>query len=53
MMQVNIEKLLLQEAGDTYNPPWPVNKEMVDFFNWYESHKNTLHPLLAAETQPK
>jgi Fic family protein/DNA-binding XRE family transcriptional regulator len=46
---------LLQEAGDNLHPtPGQLIKEMVDFFNWYESHKNTLHPLLlAAETQLK
>jgi hypothetical protein len=47
--------VLLQEAGDNLHPTsWPVNKRDGGLFNWYESHKNTLHPLLlAAETQPK
>jgi Fic family protein len=33
------------------NYPTQLNKLMEDFFNWYESHKNSIHPLLlAAET---
>ena len=33
------------------NHPNQLTKVMVDFFNWYENHKNTIHPLLlAAET---
>lgn len=38
--------------GSSYMPPQPfmVAKEMEDFFIWYESHKNALHPIvLAAE----
>ena len=38
--------------GSSYMPPQPfmVSKEMEDFFIWYETHKNTLHPIvLAAE----
>ena len=33
------------------NHPNQLTKVMADFFNWYENHKNTIHPLLlAAET---
>jgi Fic family protein/DNA-binding XRE family transcriptional regulator len=38
--------------GSSYMPPQPfmVSKEMEDYFIWYETHKNTLHPIvLAAE----
>ncbi len=38
--------------GSSFMPPQPflVAKEMEDFFIWYETHKNTLHPIvLAAE----
>jgi Fic family protein/DNA-binding XRE family transcriptional regulator len=38
--------------GSTFMPPQPfmVSKEMEDFFIWYETHKNALHPIvLAAE----
>ncbi|HSN49324.1 MAG TPA: Fic family protein, partial [Flavobacterium sp.] len=34
--------------GSSYMPPQPflVSKEMEDFFIWYETHKNGLHPVL-------
>ena len=38
--------------GSSYMPPQPfmVSKEMEGFFIWYETHKNSLHPIvLAAE----
>ena len=38
--------------GSSFMPPQPflVSKEMEDFFIWYETHKNSLHPIvLAAE----
>jgi Fic family protein/DNA-binding XRE family transcriptional regulator len=38
--------------GSSFMPPQPflVTKEMEDFFIWYETHKNSLHPIvLAAE----
>lgn len=38
--------------GSSYMPPQPflVSKEMEDFFIWYETNKNVLHPIvLAAE----
>ena len=38
--------------GSSYMPPQPflVSKEMEDFFIWFETNKNTLHPIvLAAE----
>jgi Fic family protein/DNA-binding XRE family transcriptional regulator len=38
--------------GSSFMPPQPflVSKEMDDFFIWYETHKNGLHPIvLAAE----
>ena len=38
--------------GSSYMPPQPfmVSKEMEDFFIWYETNKNNLHPIvLAAE----
>jgi Fic family protein/DNA-binding XRE family transcriptional regulator len=38
--------------GSAFMPPQPflVSKEMEDFFIWYETHKNSLHPIvLAAE----
>lgn len=36
--------------GSSYMPPQPfmVSKEMEDFFIWYETHKNSLHPIVLA-----
>jgi Fic family protein/DNA-binding XRE family transcriptional regulator len=36
--------------GNSYMPPQPfmVSKEMEDFFIWYETHKNNLHPIILA-----
>jgi Fic family protein/DNA-binding XRE family transcriptional regulator len=36
--------------GSSYMPPQPfiVSKEMEDFFIWYETNKNTLHPIILA-----
>lgn len=36
--------------GSSYMPPQPfmVSKEMEDFFIWYETHKNALHPIVLA-----
>ncbi|MET0760015.1 MAG: Fic family protein [Flavobacterium sp.] len=45
-------KVQVMIKGSTYMPPQPfmVNKEMEDFFIWYETYKNSLHPIvLAAE----
>jgi Fic family protein/DNA-binding XRE family transcriptional regulator len=45
-------KVQVMIKGSSYMPPQPymVPKEMEDFFVWYESHKNALHPIvLAAE----
>lgn len=45
-------KVQVMIKGSTYMPPQPymVAKDMEDFFIWYETHKNSLHPVvLAAE----
>ena len=45
-------KVQVMIKGSTYMPPQPymVAKNMEDFFIWYETHKNSLHPVvLAAE----
>lgn len=45
-------KVQVMIKGSSYMPPQPflVSKEMEDFFIWYETHKNALHPIvLAAE----
>ncbi|AWG22326.1 DNA-binding protein [Flavobacterium faecale] len=45
-------KVQVMIKGSTYMPPQPymVSKEMEDFYIWYETHKNNLHPVvLAAE----
>lgn len=36
--------------GSSYMPPQPylVSKAMEDFFIWYETHKNKLHPIILA-----
>ena len=36
--------------GSSYMPPQPfmVAKEMEDFYIWYETHKNKLHPIILA-----
>ena len=42
--------------GSSYMPPQPylVSKEMEDFFIWYETNKNSLHPIvLAAEVHER
>ena len=42
--------------GSSYMPPQPylVSKEMEDFFVWYETNKNSLHPIiLAAEVHER
>jgi Fic family protein/DNA-binding XRE family transcriptional regulator len=43
-------KVQVMIKGRTYLPPQPfmVAKEMEDFFIWYESNKNSLHPILLA-----
>jgi Fic family protein/DNA-binding XRE family transcriptional regulator len=45
-------KVQVMIKGSSYMPPQPflVSKEMEDFFIWFETNKNTLHPIvLAAE----
>ncbi|HLF51784.1 Fic family protein [Flavobacterium sp.] len=45
-------KVQVMIKGSSYMPPQPfmVSKEMEDFFIWYETYKNSLHPIvLAAE----
>jgi Fic family protein/DNA-binding XRE family transcriptional regulator len=45
-------KVQVMIKGSSHMPPQPymVAKEMEDFFIWYETHKNKLHPIvLAAE----
>ncbi|TPD72140.1 Fic family protein [Flavobacterium microcysteis] len=45
-------KVQVMIKGSTYMPPQPfmVSKQMEDYFIWYETNKNSLHPvLLAAE----
>jgi Fic family protein len=45
-------KVQVMIKGSSFMPPQPflVAKEMEDFFIWYETHKNSLHPIvLAAE----
>ena len=45
-------KIQVMINGSTHVPPQPnlVPKEMEDFFIWYETNKNNLHPIvLAAE----
>lgn len=45
-------KVQVMIKGSSYMPPQPymVAKDMEDFYIWYETHKNSLHPVvLAAE----
>jgi Fic family protein/DNA-binding XRE family transcriptional regulator len=46
---------ILQEPSEGFHSPAElITKEMEELFNWYESHKNTTHPvLLAAEIHLK
>jgi Fic family protein/DNA-binding XRE family transcriptional regulator len=43
-------KVQVMIKGSAYMPPQPfmVAKEMEDFFIWYETNKNTMHPILLA-----
>jgi Fic family protein/DNA-binding XRE family transcriptional regulator len=43
-------KVQVMIKGSTYMPPQPfmVAKEMEDFFIWYETNKNKMHPILLA-----
>jgi Fic family protein/DNA-binding XRE family transcriptional regulator len=43
-------KVQVMIKGSAYMPPQPfmVSKEMEDFFIWYETNKNTMHPILLA-----
>ncbi|WP_369753881.1 Fic family protein [Flavobacterium sp. WC2409] len=43
-------KVQVMIKGSTYMPPQPymVAKNMEDFYIWYETHKNSLHPILLA-----
>jgi len=48
----NYRKVQVMVKGSSFKPPQPflVFKEMEDFFIWYETNKNSLHPIvLAAE----
>ena len=49
-------KVQVMIKGSSFMPPQPyiVPKEMEDYFIWYETHKNRLHPIvLAAEMHEK
>jgi Fic family protein/DNA-binding XRE family transcriptional regulator len=43
-------KVQVMIQGSSHTPPQPslVAKEMEDFFNWYETNKNSLHPIVFA-----
>ncbi|MEZ0006788.1 Fic family protein [Flavobacterium sp. 28YEA47A] len=43
-------KVQVMIKGSTYMPPQPfmVSKQMEDYFIWYETNKNSLHPVLLA-----
>jgi Fic family protein len=43
-------KVQVMIKGSAYMPPQPfmVSKEMEDFFIWYETNKNNMHPILLA-----
>jgi Fic family protein/DNA-binding XRE family transcriptional regulator len=43
-------KVQVMIKGSAYMPPQPfmVSKEMEDFFIWYETNKNSIHPILLA-----
>jgi Fic family protein/DNA-binding XRE family transcriptional regulator len=43
-------KVQVMIKGSAYMPPQPfmVSKEMEDFFIWYETNKNSMHPILLA-----
>lgn len=43
-------KVQVMIKGSPFMPPQPfmVAKEMEDFFIWYETHKNSLHPIILA-----
>ena len=43
-------KVQVMIQGSSHTPPQPslVAKEMEDFFNWFETNKNSLHPIVFA-----